>query len=350
MAATSLTQSYNALLTTTAKNYMPVLQDNIFKDNVLLWWLDMNGRKRTEDGGQQIQVPLLYGRNTTAKNYSGYEVLDTTPQEGITSAFFDWKQFAVSVSISREEERKNSGKNRLLNLLNAKMMQAELTAKEIINEQLIGNPTSTTTAQYGSSSASAPYNKYFSGLARLIQDDNDFSASVGGINQNTEAWWRNVSYDAGAVAWATSNAGLAPMRSVWNQCTKGSDHPTLLLGDRGTFEAYEGMLFEGVRYTDTRFGDAGFGNLLFKGAPYTYDEYFEDISQDYANDDGHIYFLNDKYLEWVVDEATDFVNTPFRVPVNQMARTMYILLMGELVSGNRRRLGVIWDINSDGDQ
>ncbi|MDE2015954.1 MAG: hypothetical protein KGJ89_05010 [Patescibacteria group bacterium] len=42
--------------------------------------------KRTIDGGESIVEHLLYGKSSAVKSYSGAEVLDTTPQEGLTIA------------------------------------------------------------------------------------------------------------------------------------------------------------------------------------------------------------------------------------------------------------------------
>ena len=140
MSVTNLTMSdeYDALLSTTLRNYKPKLEDNIFRQLPLLFWLNSKGRKRTLDGGMQIVVPLLYGENTSVMSYSGYELLDVTPQEGITSAIYHWKNASVTIAISREEERKNSGAHRLIGLLEAKTMQAEKSIQWWLNDMLHG--------------------------------------------------------------------------------------------------------------------------------------------------------------------------------------------------------------------
>ena len=66
-----LSDSYDALLTTTARKYMPRLRNNISRSNKLLAWLDMKDRMRSVDGGERIQVPLMYGLSSTADIYSG---------------------------------------------------------------------------------------------------------------------------------------------------------------------------------------------------------------------------------------------------------------------------------------
>jgi hypothetical protein len=134
----STTDVYDALLTTTLRNYRNKLEDNIFGELPLLYWLSQGDRKKTIDGGTFIMVPLLYGENTTVQLFEGYDLLNVTPQEGITMAQYNWKSMGVSISISREQERKNSGKHKLIDLLEAKTMQAEKSMQWYLNDLLHG--------------------------------------------------------------------------------------------------------------------------------------------------------------------------------------------------------------------
>src|SRR3970282_1694909 len=103
----TLTDDYGALLTTTLRAMQPRLHDNITRGNKFLAWLEVKARFSAEGGGGGVKCALMHAKNSTADIYAGYGVLDTTPQDGITSAFFEWAQLAVSISISRKEERQN---------------------------------------------------------------------------------------------------------------------------------------------------------------------------------------------------------------------------------------------------
>jgi hypothetical protein len=72
---------------------------------------------QNENGGLEIVQPLLMSKNTTAGSFSGFDILDTTPQNNETSAVFPWRMLYATISISVEEEAKNEGKGRLINLL-----------------------------------------------------------------------------------------------------------------------------------------------------------------------------------------------------------------------------------------
>lgn len=134
----ALSDTYNALLTTTLRAYRPKLVDNITRGLPLLWWLTDKGRKRTQNGGHSIIVPLMYGTNSTVKPFDDYDTLDVTPQDGITAAVYYWKHISASISISRVEERKNSGQYELIDLLETKTTQAEKAMRWYLNDLFHG--------------------------------------------------------------------------------------------------------------------------------------------------------------------------------------------------------------------
>lgn len=60
--------------------------DNIFKDSAFLAALRNRGAVEKQDGGERIALPLMYEKNSTVKSYQGEEVIDTTLQDGLTTA------------------------------------------------------------------------------------------------------------------------------------------------------------------------------------------------------------------------------------------------------------------------
>jgi len=295
------------LLATTVANYRKTLTDNVFNARPLTYFLMDKGRIRMLNGGTNIVEPLIYGENSTVASYSGYDTISLTPQSGITAAEFDWKQYAASVAISGIEEAKNNGEQAMVNLLEAKIMQAEESMKEGFNSMFFGDGT-------GNSS------KDWNGLGNLVESGN----SVGGINSATETWWR--SYEENTVA----ALSLAQMTTAYNTASVGNDHPDMILGTQTLFEKYESLLQPQLRYTDTKTADAGFQNLLFKAAPVAYDV---DCPA------GNMYFLNSKYITLVGHSDKWFEVTPFIRPENLDARYSLIMCYGNLTIRNRKRQG-----------
>lgn len=317
MAATSQTLNYDALLTTTMSAYRKTMQDNIHTANPLFYWLQNKGRKKLQDGGFQILQPLLYAKNSTIKSYSNYDTVDTTPQDGMTNAIYPWRQLAGSISISRIEERKNSGEGRILNLLEQKISQAEKSMIEEINRQLFQD-------------GSGNFGLDLYGLLLLVEEGSAWS-TVAGIDSNAETWWRNYWKSTGSFA----TNGRADMRTAYNSTVRGSDHVDIIITTQTVFEYYEALLVQNERFTQKETGDGGFQQLLFKGATIFYDTYCTA---------GYMYFLNSKYIEWVVDKQTDLMTTEFIRPANQDAKVAQILLYANLTLSNRARQGVLTGI------
>ena len=83
-----------------------------------------------EDGGVALEEDIMYAENVTFKWYSGYELLDISASDVLTSAVFPWKQANANVVISGLEMRNNSAtKQKKHNLLKSKMLNAEIKMK-----------------------------------------------------------------------------------------------------------------------------------------------------------------------------------------------------------------------------
>ena len=80
MTATPASQ-LDELITTTFDKVKPVLADQITNENPLLAALNSKSRVTT-DGGLTIRRPVLFAFNDTVGSYSGYDLIDTTPQDG----------------------------------------------------------------------------------------------------------------------------------------------------------------------------------------------------------------------------------------------------------------------------
>jgi len=307
---------FNALLSTTLQNYQPTLVDNIFKDLVLLNHLNSKGRVQVEEGGTSIVEPLMYAVNNTVGSYSGYDAIDLTPQDGITAAEYQWKQMAASIAISGIEESKNRGTEAIIKLLNAKIMQAEESLKSNLNTMLYSNGT-------GNGS------KDFNGLGNIVATVNN---TVGGIDSTTNTWW-NPYQDTSA-----STLTQADMGNVYNQISKGSDVPDLIITNTNLFEKYESTLSLQVRYQDVAKANAGFQNLMFKQTPLVFD-----LALAVDATSAPMYFLNSKYLKLTGMNGHWFNTTDFQNGTVAGVDARYALVMayGELTCSNRARQGYL---------
>jgi len=194
-------------------------------------------------------------------------------------------------------------------------MQAEETVIENMNTMFWGDGT-------GNSS------KDWIGLDLIVTKPN---TALGGIDptDSGNSWWASTETDEGGAL------ALATMANVYNTVSVGNDQPTILIGTQAVYESYEALLQPQLRYSDAGTADAGFQNLLYKGAPVTFDS---------ACTSGELMFLNTKYLRLVAHSDVWFKPTPFVRPTNQDARYAQILSYGNLTCSNRARQGYMFGI------
>jgi hypothetical protein len=358
-APSTNTVYYDALLSTTLDAYVGggTMFDNIFKESAFLAALRRFDAIQKQNGGERIRAPLMYGDNSTVKSYSGYDSLDTTPQDGETTAFYEWRELGGTISISRKEERQNSGEAAILNLLQSKVKQAEMTMREVLNAQLLLGTVSGTTFVPGNDA------KDLNPLGYFLRKDNTANPSAGGNVGNlaaSNAWWRHrtMVFDSGskdtgndaALAVTTWKGLTVGLKRLYNFCSRGSGgSPNLGIFDQTTFETYESALDEKVRYTDTKMADLGFDTIKLRGATCIWDEVVPSIDTGdvagAANFVGTAFLLNTNFYKLVIDSETDVVTTPFVEPENQTAKTAKILFMGNAAVTNLRKHGVGYAIS-----
>lgn len=358
-APSTNTVYYDALLTTTLSAYRKTLYDNIFKDSAFLAYLRLANAVMKQDGGERAALPLMYEQNTTVKTHSGYETLDTTPQDGLTTAFYEWAEVAGTISISRKEERQNAGEGRILNLLESKTKQAEMTMREVLNQSLVqGRVSGATFVPNQSSGGSNGLNPLGYFLRKLKATDPVAGGNVGNISGSSYSWWRHRTGDlsAGGAAGVDINLSITTwsgmiqaLKRMYNFCSRGSGgSPDLVVFDQVSFETYESALDDKTRYMNTAMADMGFDTVKLKGATCIWDEQVPDIQTGTtAITEGTAFFLNTNFYKLMIDSQTDIVTTPFVEPENQTAKTAKILFMGQACVSNLRKLGVTFNMAQD---
>ena len=175
------------------------------------------------------------------------------------------------------------------------------------------------------------------GLQLLVADDPTTSTTIGDINQNTETWWRNQAFDAttdgGAAATSANITGY--MNQVYLLCTRGTDHPDLILADANYYRHYLESLQGIQRIQGAEMAEAGFVSLMFIGA----DVVFEDanILAD------HMYFLNTDFIHFRFAPNRNFVSSREVTSINQDATVRMVLWAGNMTVSNRSVQGVLKD-------
>lgn len=346
MAPTSLTLDYGALLSTSVFNYARTMIDNIGKSNAVLNMLMKNAFYETiEDIGERAQIALMYAFGTP-HFYAGYDELDATPVEGITSAFSDWRQLQQPISISGEEKLKNKGEAKIISLIDSKLKQAEIGAQDLMDRVIMqGNGPNTATQIDIAYVDPLTGRSGIDPLPKLV-DFTPATGAVQGIDPAVDTWWRNQTKDDTSANFA---AFLTALDNLWNSCSKGpGGGPDFHLTDQTSFEVYKAALRSQNRFIEYTKADLPFSNIALNGAPIAWDEYTPDVKNGtivQTATSGTWYMLNSKFMRMKVASERNWNQTEFRTPVRQDATIAYILWMGALMLNNRRKHGVMGSID-----
>ena len=328
VGASTLSRTYGPLLSTTLDKILSsgAIQDNVYDATPTLDWFRGGGRIKVVDGGERIRIPVMTGKNNTFKWYSDYEILDVTPQAGLTTAFFNWKQGAVSVSISGNELRQNSGKAKIADLMKEKIRNANNSLADNVATGIFSDGT-------GSSS------KQLTGLAALV-DQTPATDTFAQINPVTNTSWRNK---ANASVGAAAVNLIPDLRSIMNQCSQGREgaagKPDFVVTTRTIHESAEALVTPRVRYQPNPSGgaDLGVDTVMFKGAKLIWDDYCTS---------GTAYVLSSPHIMLFIHSAANFAMSEegFQKPIDQDALTTQVLVQLNMATNNRRKHGVLGGI------
>lgn len=244
------------IVSTTIQNRSGKLADNTLNNNALLQYLKSRGKVKTFSGGNVIMQELMYNDPSTqnASSYSGYDVIDITPNSPLTSPQYDIKQYASAVTISGLESLMNSGKEQIIDLLEGRIMVAE---KQLMN-QISAGVYSDGTGNGG---------KDITGLAAAISTTPKVG-TYGGISRATWPFWRNVAFSAttdGGAAATSSNIQSYINRTIL-QTVRGTDAPDLAVADNNYYRLFLESMQAIQRVTSEQDAASGFSSLAYYGA------------------------------------------------------------------------------------
>jgi hypothetical protein len=288
VAAGSIPANINALIATTLPKVQPSIVDNFFQATPYFWWMKDKGRTSVYDGGESIEIPIMYDENPNAKAYDAYEVMDATPPQGIATTVWKMAHYRVPIMYSRTTAAANKGDSAVVNLIDALKQQAELSLTRCINTDLF---TTSRTVN----------NKLIYSMYQIVDTATVASQTliVGGISRNTYTWWKNQWKSI-----CSATAGLADgVRELYSKCSDGSDHPDLGLADTDTYWHLESKLATSIRFVNQRAAEFGFDNMTYQGMTIMQDK---SISTTIADGGGTLFMLNTKYNKLHIGSDANF--------------------------------------------
>jgi len=318
---------FTEMVSTTLRTWGGEVADNVSDHNALLNVMRERGNIKSVSGGYEIQETLEYAENSTYQRYSGYDQLNVGASDVLTSVKYPYQQVAIHITASGREIRLNSGKEAMINLVEARKKNAKNTAANQFSVDLYSDGSETN--QIG-------------GLANIITTDG--TGTVGGINSGTYTFWANQFKEmtgtnlAATPTEANSLSMRADMNDLYLSLVRGTDRPDLIVMSHDLFALYEVGLQERQRYTNARLAEVGFETVKYKGSDVVFDD-----NTNFATTAEKAYFLNTNYLYLVQHKAAKWTMDDEKTPTNQDAVVIPLYWMGNMVCTNRSLQGVLFD-------
>jgi len=317
------------IIATTIQSRTGEIADNVTSNNGLLMRLKKRGNIKTFSGGNVILQELSFAPNGNAGWYSGYEALPIAAQDVISAAEYAIKQAACPVTISGLEQLQNAGRERIIDLLDARMDVGESSMANLISGGLYSDGT-------------AAGGKQIDGLLKQVSVTP--TNIVGGIDRATWTFWKNKVFDATTDGGAATTP--ANIQSYWNrlwaQLVRGADRPDLIMVDNVYWSMYMASLQAIQRFTSSETATLGFMSVKYMDADVVLDGGIT-LPQSAGVPPSTAYFLNTKYLHYRPHADRNMVplSPGQRVSVNQDAAVQILAWAGNLTSSGLMFQGIM---------
>jgi hypothetical protein len=308
------------LATVTREHYRPKLVDQVFKDNVVFSRMKKQNRLQIR-GGRVIRQPISYAATTAVMAYEGAEILATNPNDQLTQAEYEWRQYSGTASFVNKDLALNDSEEELLDYMETKL---DLLRKSLSDT-------------LGTDLQSTGGSKKLDGLGKILQGTGTYA----GIASSDISDWKAQNRTLGTAGTLT----LFEIQKQFGLVTDGTDKPTLAITRQSVFDRVWALLQADQRFAPTKDGSAGFETLHVSGVPIMVDSHVD--GTDGGNQDNHFRVLNEKYLKMVIHPAYNFEVVPIPPLKDQDVKMIRILFMGNIVCTKLRVQGEITTIDPD---
>jgi hypothetical protein len=313
------------ILATTIESRTRQIADNVTANNAILMKLSQKGKIKTFSGGTKILQELSFAENTNGGWYSGYDILPVGVSDVISAAEYNIKQAAVPVVLSGLEMLQNSGKEKMIDLMESRLSVAESTLANLISGGLYSDGTGAGGKQIDGLNAAVPLDPS--------------TGTYGGIDRATWTFWASQISDQTAAD-ATTIQGF--MNGLWASQVRGMDRPDLILMDNATWEIYMASLQAQQRFNSPEVGALGFPSIKYQDADVCLDGGIGGFCPV-----GTSFFLNCDYIHYRPHANRNMVplSPNRRYATNQDAEVQILAWAGNLTTSGAQFQGRL-DINA----
>jgi hypothetical protein len=177
----------------------------------------------------------------------------------------------------------------------------------------------------------------------------DTDVAAGGL-------WQNQIYDSDTAYWTASTSAFAQadhMFKVWTYCGRlaaggtANRYPDLGLCSEGFYEKYHNGCVKSKIHLmmNQETADMGFPNLKYMGMTLISD-YDMPMSDAPTNTEDQCYFLNSRFLALKYYKSLNFKTVEEQATQEQFAFFSRIYWMGELITTNRAKQGLLFGVKA----
>ncbi len=269
------------LVASTTYNRRKKIADGVTANNTVFYMLDKKKRITVGDfSGSSLLEPITYsGLNKTddgtlhdAGFFRGYANFDPTlGVETLTASEWEAAELGAVINISNRETWQNAGEERVIDLMESKIMNMELELQELTSTSTWGDGTA-----FGGDE--------FDGIPTIISAT-PAVGTTGGINRATSTWWQNQ-----YIGVNITSANIVGQMDEMDLLTRrGGQACDMIVAGKTMFRAYQDALHSQRRITTAELGDSGFKTLEYNGVPVMYDAKCPDKD---------MYFINTNTLKF----------------------------------------------------
>lgn len=270
--------------------------------------------------GTDVRYAVMDKENGTVRFHTGYDDVDNTPQDPLGVIQYLYGQVVATQMYNREELVKNSGRQQLIDLVEAKTTQLQESMTNFVSTWLKGTQ--------------AADGRKFTGIGNLVAHN----TASGGIDptQSGKDWWNpQLIYKTGTTKYALATELRAGMRHLYRKCARYGTKPDVLVCGVDVYDAHqawaEGLLRASMDEIKDSSGWGDFNMYTVNGSTIIYDE---------DMDAKTCWALNfRKGIQVTVHRGTNFTFEPWQMMSNKVAKKRDCLLYMNVSARDRRCLG-----------
>ena len=331
----SRTIDYGDGFTASMDNWWPNLVDQVHEANP--FWEDMNKRGKTrESGGNVVVTPILRSENTTVDSYAPGEDVNTDQNDIMTIVTQDRRYIAGSIQTTPEEESVNSGDEKMIDLIDARLENLEVSMKRFASRALW---------QFSAGNGGRSPDP----LPLAIISNPTAATPFMGLDPSAEPVWRNEQLDSSATSWAGLKQEFQRIVGLIQRHEMGD--PDFAVCDWTTWHIINSAFSSLVRIPDKDDVRYGFKHKgVYIGSTMLYPDNLVPDSQNQllynqSPSTGSLYVMSTDYIRLEYGRGLNMKRMPWVWSQKKTGRAMKVLLSVNLIATARRMLGVLENIS-----